>query len=579
MTDVEAAPIPTARTNRAQRAVMEANGTKDLSPKALAVLATVPEWWARRASAVRLRAASALRLDEAVAQSGFDQSLLIGIAPREDLVDASPEALANAYVTALDSSVRTADGRHYTPPALATALYDQAVTTLGETPAGLVWDPASGAGMLLLPALRGWLTAQADRSPAEVLREVTSAIGGRDLDAAAVWLGNAILAAELLPTWAQITAARRSILPALIGVGDGLTPPPRPVQVCILNPPYGRVRLTDEDRKRWSHVLYGHANRYGLFMAAAAECLAPGGVMSALVPAGWLGGSYFQRLRAYLSTTAPLTHLTYVTDRTGVFSTGVLQETVLATFQHNSVKNEATCERLTVNGSITRESVGKGRLPDQGDGPWLLPRDPKDHSLIKAAQTMSHRLADYHWTVSTGPLVWNRHKDQLSSKPKATSIKIVWAGDLDGGELHQDPNRDDLRYVALRPKDEAVLVLDRPAVLVQRTTAPEQPRRLLAAALDQEALGRWGGRVVVENHVNVLTASQDDSPLTPALLTALLDSEAVDRLYRCLTGSVAVSAYELSALPLPSTAVLQEWSALSPEDLQAAIEGVYGQSS
>jgi adenine-specific DNA-methyltransferase len=35
------------------------------------------------------------------------------------------------------------------------------------------------------------------------------------------------------------------------------------------------------------------------------------------------------------------------------------------------------------------------------------------------------------------------------------------------------------------------------------------------------------------------------------VLTAFLNSEIVDRAFRCLSGSVAVSAYELEALPLP----------------------------
>jgi adenine-specific DNA-methyltransferase len=313
-------------------------------------------------------------------------------------------------------------------------------------------------------------------------------------------------------------------------------------------------------------------------MAASVGNLAPGGVMSALVPAGWLGGSYFQRLRSYLAETAPLTHLTYVTDRSGVFSTGVLQETVLATFRHGLPADTASCERLTINGAVTHETIGQGRLPQAGDLPWLLPRQSADGPLIEAARRMTHRLADYRWTVSTGPLVWNRHKPQLSIKPKDGSVKIIWAADLDGGELHQDPARDHQRYLHLRQNesDEKVLVLDRPAVLVQRTTAPEQPRRLLAAVLDAESLARWGGRVSVENHVNVLTTQQDDSALTPRVVTALLDSDALDRLYRCLTGSVAVSAYELSALPIPGPQTVSAWEELDDDELRQEINAVYG---
>jgi adenine-specific DNA-methyltransferase len=556
---------------------MAASGAADLSDEALSVLATVPSWWRRRAEAVGLRSAQALSIDEAIASRPcLDPELLYAAVPRDDLLDASAEELANAYVVALDSTVRTSDGRHYTPAPLAQALFEQAKEGLGADPQGLVWDPASGAGMLLLPALRAWLGCRAETEPDLILASVGSAIGGRDLDSAAVWLGNVLLAAELLPVLAKVPARRRRPLPALLEVGDGLAAPPIPPQISILNPPYGRVRLTPEDRERWGHVLYGHANRYGLFMAAAAEHLAPGGVVSALVPAGWLGGSYFQRLRSYLAATAPLTHLAYVTDRSGVFSTGVLQETVLATFRQGQDLDDVACERLTINGKVTREPIGSGRLPESGDRPWLLPRQAADRALIGAAQRMTHRLADHHWTVSTGPLVWNRHKPQLFAKPKDGTIKIIWAADLDGGELHQDPARDHQRYLHLRERDEKVLVLDHPAVLVQRTTAPEQPRRLLAAALDAESLARWGGRVSVENHVNVLAARREDSALSPRVLTALLDSEAFDRLYRCLTGSVAVSAYELSALPLPGPETLREWGELPDDQLSAAINAVYG---
>jgi hypothetical protein len=82
-----------------------------------------------------------------------------------------------------------------------------------------------------------------------------------------------------------------------------------------MNPPYGRIRLDQEERARWSHAVYGHANRYGLFMAGAASQIRDGGVLSALVPAGWLGGSYFQRLRAHLAVEAPLHRVAYVRAR------------------------------------------------------------------------------------------------------------------------------------------------------------------------------------------------------------------------------------------------------------------------
>lgn len=112
-------------------------------------------------------------------------------------------------------------------------------------------------------------------------------------------------------------------------------------------------------------------------------------------------------------------------------------------------------------------------------------------------------------------------------------------------------------------------------MLLQRTTAPEQPRRLIAAELAVSGLKRWGGRVVVENHLNVLTCVDPESPLSARLLLALLDSPVFDRLYRCLTGSVAVSAYELSAMPLPDRNTLLSWAPHSDTRIAREIENYY----
>ncbi|MDQ2791305.1 MAG: hypothetical protein DLM60_18275 [Pseudonocardiales bacterium] len=209
-----------------------------------------------------------------------------------------------------------------------------------------------------------------------------------------------------------------------------------------------------------------------------------------------------------------------------------------------------------MNGHSIRVPIGVARPPALPDMPWSLPRDVSDVPLVRRATTLRGRLSDYGWKISTGPLVWNRAKDRISARRRADTIKIMWAADLDGGKPRRARVREAQRWLQLRPGDDRTLVLDRPAVLVRRTTAPEQPRRLVAADLDAACLEEWGGRVVVENHVNVLTCIDGESPLTARLLVALLDSSAFDRLYRCLTGSVAVSAYELAAMPLPDQSTL-----------------------
>ena len=156
---------------------------------------------------------------------------------------------------------------------------------------GLVCDPACGAGALLLPPLRQHLCALADADPRVTLAGLPRLIHGRDADPAAVWIANVVLASELLPLVARIPQARRRPLPLFARVGDGLNDAPREVRAVVMNPPYGRVRLEEAERTRWGSYLYGHANLYSLFLAAALESLGPDGVLAALVPTSWVGAT------------------------------------------------------------------------------------------------------------------------------------------------------------------------------------------------------------------------------------------------------------------------------------------------
>lgn len=531
------------------------------------VMATVPEWWARRAKEVGLPPRWRdweLALDASpVPLSG---------PPCELLCDASAIEMGEAYVRAIDAATRLREGRHYTPSALGDVLWAE-VTRAGPED-GLILDPACGAGALLLQPLRRFVRASS-LEPAVALDAARRVISGTDLDPTAVWLGNALLAAELLPLWARLPESDRVAFPQLLHVGDGLVDPGDAPQVIAMNPPYGRVRLDAAARALWEDSLYGHANRYALFLHAAIERVVPGGIVAAVVPTSFLGGSYYQRLRTLIAERAPLERLTFVESRAGVFGGDVLQETCIAVFRRGAKPRSIKSSRLAVNGSVSSTRLPHAPSSTMRDRPWVLPRQAWDGPLVRKASKLGARLADYGWKATTGPLVWNRHKAQIAASSGEGRLPILWAADLDGGAIRRSPSREHMRWIALRDRD-AFMKLTEPAILVQRTTAPEQVRRLVVAQLGRETLADWGGEVVVENHVNVLRCSRTASPLTADLLARLLQTVTLDRLYRCLSGTVAVSSYELEALPFPAATTLTAWGALPESDLERAVASFYG---
>jgi len=197
---------------------------------------------------------------------------------------------------------------------------------------------------------------------------------------------------------------------------------------------------------------------------------------------------------------------------------------------------------------------------------------------------MSHRLGDWGYTVSTGPLVWNRFKDQLLEEPRGkASHPLIWAEAVsaDGRFVFRAQKKNHAPYFKLKPGD-AWLLVDKPCILVQRTTAKEQARRLIAAEMPVQFIKKHKG-VVVENHLNMIMA-EDGAKIAPAVLTALLNSRVVDEVFRCMSGSVAVSAFELEALPLPPPEETKSLARLvcshaSRERIEAECERLYGRKA
>lgn len=552
--------------------VGSADPAAELTPTAAAVLAAVPAWWSARASAVGL---SGAWLDVHSAVSAEPPLELGEEAPplEPSWGPLRPDELGSAYVAALDPGVRARHGRHYTPNALATQLWEMARAGLGRRHygmelTGLVRDPACGSGALLLPPLREHLAASVATDPQIVLAGLPSRIEGIDADPAAVWIANVVLAAEMLPTLMRVPAARRRPLPALARVGDGLAPA-TPALAVLMNPPYGRVRLSATDRERFADVLYGHANLYAIFMAAAHQSLDDAGVLAALVPTSFTAGRYFEPLRRLLAGDTRMQSIRFVEDRSGVFGS-VLQETCLAVFTRKRVR------RTTVTSAGSRVSEIATIATPRGGRPWVLPRRADLAPVAAGSSTLPLRLSDLGWRVTTGPLVWNRRRDDLHQHPARSRRPVLWAADLDGGRIHRDPARAALRYLTIRDDNDArLMVLTEPSVLVQRTTSPEQRRRLVSAVLSPETLTDWGGGVVVENHVNVLRPRQEGPAISAQLLGRLLATTTLDSLTRCISGSVALSAYELEALPIPSLEVLDQLSVLPDDEFEAAVRGLY----
>ena len=328
--------------------------------------------------------------------------------------------------------------------------------------------------------------------------------------------------------------------------------------------------------------LYGHANLYGVFTDIAVRWTKKGGTIAYLTPTSFLSGHYYSALRELMAKEAPPAAIDFVHARRGVFE-DVLQETLLAAYRRGAKPGRAQVHYVEVTSEREARLIRNGTigLPSPASQPWLAPREPRHSALIAKAEAMPARLADWGYSVSTGPLVWNRYKDQMQQRSARGVHPLIWAEAVsaDGRFAFRAEKRNHAPYFKIERGD-AWLLIEEACVLVQRTTAKEQARRLIAAELPADFIAQHGG-VVVENHLNMVRPAARPA-VSPATVAAVLNSRIVDQLFRCINGSVAVSAFEMEALPLPSPAAMKQVEALvgrgaCSAEIEDELARLYGQ--
>lgn len=475
--------------------------------------------------------------------------------------------LGTVYTTMLPADLRSEWGAFYTPPPFVSRLMDLAGAAGFDWARGSAIDPACGGGAFLTPVALRMLEASPGGSAEFRLARITSRLRGAELDPFAAWMSHVLLESALLPLCAE--AKKR--LPNLIKVGDSLDLSEKDkYDLVIGNPPYGRVTLDEKRRERYSRSLFGHANLYGLFTDLAIRLAKPSGIVAYVTPTSFLGGQYFKALRELLAREAPPQFVDFIARREGVFD-DVLQETLLAVYHKGAAIREASVCEIAPLGPRQAQVEPAGRAPiEQGGGPWLLPRDARQARFFEKLGKLGARLGDYGFEVSTGPLVWNRHKGQLREENKGQGVfPLIWAESVSANRFKfQALRRNHAPYFQIEGHQDHLLAKE-PCALVQRTTAKEQNRRLVAAVMPASFL-KTHRAAVIENHLNVIRRTADNG-VSLAALAAVLNSEAADAAFRCISGSVAVSAYELEALPLPGPKDMKSIEALVSKGAEAAL--------
>lgn len=494
--------------------------------------------------------------------------------------------LASAYATWVGNEVRTAQALYFTPPKLADRVIDDLIAQ-GASIGHQHWhDPACGGAAFLVPVAQRMAQALASEGlgPTAILKKVEAQISGNDLDKTLLAISTQFLLMALSPYVTRSgytpTFNLKNCDGLLITGGEENAP-----DVIACNPPYRKLNAAEAGKyaSRFQDVIRNQPNIYGLFIRKTIDVVREGGLVGLLTPTSFLSGASFSKLRSKVTECAEVLQLDMLSDRGSMFI-AVEQETAITILRKSPdlslPQSIPDVSILSPTGEFT--DVGQCFLSKSG-GPWPIPRSASDAKLIAQATQWKSRLADYGYTPKVGHLVAYRDaRLRFSTKPEFEGesfvVPILWAGDItvDGLEHGRVTKQKRTDYFVQVPSPSHSSVVTRPCVVLQRLTSSDQPHRLITSAVPLEWLKAHGG-FVAENHVISLIAN-DDCAVSPEILSALLNSSVINRLFKAISGATNVAVSELKELPLPDPHKLRK-ALVHNANINTAVREAFGISA
>lgn len=328
---------------------------------------------------------------------------------------------------------------------------------------------------------------------------------------------------------------------------------------AILNPPYKKISNDSRHRALLRAAGLETVNLYSGFVGLALELLDPGGELVAIVPRSFCNGPYYQPFRRFILRRAAIKHIHLFEARDKAFKDdGVLQENIIIKLARAAEQGAVTVSTSTDDSFADyvekRHDFARIVFPHDADAFIHIPTG--DDKQILEGSAFSHSLVDLGLTVSTGPVVDFRLREDLLADPGHGTVPLLYPGHF-GAEGLQWPKPGFKKANAIRDTvtTRKWLYPNGFYAVVRRFSSKEERRRIIANVVDP---ARLPAKVIgIENHLNIFHDKRQPIPEMLARgLVAYLSSTAVDTYFRRFNGHTQVNATDLRAMRYPSREAL-----------------------
>lgn len=282
----------------------------------------------------------------------------------------------------------------------------------------------------------------------------------------------------------------------------------------IGNPPYFELKLNEEIKKKYFDIIKGRVNIFSLFIKTGLDLLKDGGYLAYVVPPSMNNGAYFSKLREYIIKNASLEYL-HIIDGADNFHLANQKVMLIILKKTNSKKSS---KYLFKKNGIT-----------------IFTEDKK---FLNKAYKNTVSLKDIGYTVKTGGIIWNEHKEKLTND-KNNSTLLIWASNINNGKIIIGYTKGKPQYIKNISND---LIIKSRVVVVNRITGSSKEINIKAAIVNEKEF-------VCENHVNVIYMSKNANCnySLEDIFKALQDKTNI-KVMRLISGNTQISKTELERL-------------------------------
>ncbi len=328
----------------------------------------------------------------------------------------------------------------------------------------------------------------------------------------------------------------------------------RGFDIAVANPPY--VVISDERlRATYKEGIYGRMNTYGLFIQRSLQVMRDGSQLTFINPRTLLTDRYFTNLRKVIKQRSHLKGVVLIGDRHNTFER-VLQECIILHLTKKTepatsyqVNTRAISIPIDLNDPEDTVAVASDRvlLDERYDGAFYIGASDFEYRVFERMNSFGVKLSNLGLRAETGKIQFDKYQEYAQPTNADDACRLIWAENVQRFTQRATRTRVGKEWLskiittAVNPNVTGM------GIVTQRTTANEQPRRIIATLVTPDIV--HSGSVYFENGTNFISLSGVGSQF--AFLLAVFNSSLMEFVFRHLNSNVHVSAGEINSLPFP----------------------------